>query len=163
MRPRLTILAVGRLRETFWKDAAAEYVKRLGGLASSVAVVEVPDEPTPDGASPADEAAIREREGAKLLAKVGERDYVVACDGRGKTLDSPELARRMERLCAEDGVSAFTFVVGGSLGLSDAVRERADLILSFGPMTFPHQLLRVMLLEQVYRAFKIQRGEAYHK
>lgn len=163
MRPQLSVVCVGKLRETFWRDAAAEYVKRLGGYAAKVSVVEVGDEPTPDGASAATEAAIREREGEKLLAKLGERDYVVVCDAGGRGLDSPALARTLARLCAEESVSSFAFVVGGSLGLSDAVKARANLTLSFGAMTFPHQLLRVMLLEQLYRAFKIDRGEAYHK
>lgn len=163
MRPQLSFVCVGKLREAFWRDAAAEYVKRLGGYTSKVSVVEVADEPTPDGASAATESAIREREGERLLAKLGERDFVIVCDADGRNLDSESLSRTLGRQCTEEGVSAFAFIVGGSLGLSDAVKSRADLTLSFGAMTFPHQLLRVMLLEQLYRAFKIDRGEPYHK
>lgn len=163
MRPRITVVAVGRIRDSHWKDAIAEYSKRLGGMTSGFSVAEVADEPTPDGASDADEDRIREREGERLLAKIPERDVVVACDSRGTMLDSVGLSKRLARICAEGSGTGLTFVIGGSLGLSDAVRARSDWMLSFGPMTFPHALLRVMLLEQVYRALKIERGEPYHK
>ncbi len=163
MRPRITVVAVGKIRDSHWKDAVAEYTKRLSGMTSGFSVVEVADEPTPDGASPADEDRIREREGERLLAKIPERDVVIVCDGRGLALDSVGLSKRLVRICADGSGTGLTFVIGGSLGLSAAVRSRADWMLSFGPMTFPHALLRVMLLEQVYRALKIERGEPYHK
>jgi len=163
MRPRLTLVVVGKLRESWWEDACAEYLKRLGGLASSVVVHEVADEATPQSASDADEETTRVREGERILARIPERDVVVACDGRGTRMDSVEFSRWLERRCAEGSGTGFTFVIGGSLGLSDAVRTRADQAISFGPMTFPHALARVMLLEQLYRAFRIQRGEPYHK
>jgi len=162
-RIQVTIVAVGRLRETWWRDAEAEYVKRLTPLAGRVTIVEVADEATPDGASPATEEAIRTREGARLLAKIGERAFVVTLDRGGVTLTSEAFAARLEKLAGEEGISAVAFVIGGSLGLSPDVLARADLSLSFGAFTFPHQMMRVVLLEQVYRAFKINRGEAYHK
>ncbi|MFM7323004.1 MAG: 23S rRNA (pseudouridine(1915)-N(3))-methyltransferase RlmH [Armatimonadota bacterium] len=163
VRPRITLVVVGKLRETWWEDACAEYLKRLGGLASSVVVHEVADEPTPQSASDADEARTRMREGERILARVPERDVVVALDVRGSRMDSVAFSRWMERRCAEGSGTGFTFVIGGSLGLSDAVLARADQRISYGPMTFPHALARVMLLEQLYRAFRIQRGEPYHK
>ena len=148
-RPRITLLVVGKLREAFWRDAAAEYLKRLGGLTSRIEIVEV-DEDDPA------------HEGARLLAKIPERALIFACDGRGSPLSSEELSARIERACT-DGDGHLTFLIGGSDGLSDAVRARADQCLSFGAMTFPHQLLRVMLLEQLYRALQISRGAPYHK
>jgi len=163
MRPRITVVAVGKVRDSHWKDAISEYSKRLGGYTSAFAVVEVADEPTPDGASEADETRGREREGERLLARIPERDVVVVCDSRGEQLDSVGLSRRLARTCVDGSGTGFTFVIGGSLGLADSVRERADWMLSFGSLTFPHALLRVMLLEQLFRAFKIDRGEAYHK
>jgi len=163
VRPRLTLVVVGRLRESWWQDACGEYVKRLGGVASSITVHEVADESTPHAASEADDAKVREREAERILAKIPERDVVVVCDARGKATDSVALSQWLERTCAEGSGTGFTFVVGGSLGLADSVRSRADRLLSFGPMTFPHALARVMLLEQIYRAFRIQRGEPYHK
>lgn len=163
-KPQVTVIGVGRLREKYWQDAQAEYVKRLSGYTSRLAVVEVADEPTPDAASPAEEENIRRREAERLLAKVGERDYLIALDGTlGRTLTSPQFAAHLERAAAEGGASAFAFVIGGSLGLHESVLERADLALSFGAFTYPHQLMRVILLEQLYRAAKIQRGEPYHK
>jgi 23S rRNA (pseudouridine1915-N3)-methyltransferase len=148
-RPRITLLVVGTLKESFWREAAAEYLKRLGGSTSRIDVIEV------DESDPA-------REGAKLLEKLPNRARVFACDGRGQMQSSEALSATIERACT-DGEGHLVFLIGGSDGLSDAVRERADSLLSFGPMTFPHQLLRVMLLEQLYRALQISRGSAYHK
>jgi 23S rRNA (pseudouridine1915-N3)-methyltransferase len=163
-RPQVTILAVGKLRETYFRDACAEYVKRLGRLTSAIALVEVADEATPDDASAAQEAQIRAREGERLLARVGPRDTLVVCDGgRGTMLSSEALAAWIETACAEEGSSHLVFAIGGSLGHDPQVIARAHRIVSFGPLTFPHQLLRVMLLEQLYRAFKINAGQAYHK
>lgn len=161
-RVHVTIVAVGRLRETFWKDAEAEYLKRLSGHMSKIAVAEIPDEPTPEDASEAQEEAIRQKEGTRILAQLGERDYVIALDRTGKTFNSLTFAAHLERLATE-GNSAFAYVIGGSLGLHSSVLTRADLLLSFGAFTYPHQLMRVILLEQLYRASKISRGENYHK
>lgn len=163
-KPQVKIVAVGRLRERYWQDAEAEYIKRLGAYTTRLEVIEVADEPTPDGASPAQEEEIRRREGERLLARIGEREYVVALDGsRGRAFTSTAFATHLERLAAEEGRSALAFVIGGSLGLHASVLERAELRLSFGAFTFPHQLMRVILLEQLYRAAKILRGEPYHK
>jgi 23S rRNA (pseudouridine1915-N3)-methyltransferase len=148
-RPRITLIVVGTLRETFWREASAEYVKRLGGLTSRFEIIELSED------DPA-------REGARILEKLPTRALILACDGRGKLISSEALSEKIERSCI-DGEGHLVFLIGGSDGLSDAVRERADLLLSFGPMTFPHQLLRVMLLEQLYRALQISRGSAYHK
>jgi 23S rRNA (pseudouridine1915-N3)-methyltransferase len=162
-KPQVKIVAVGRLRERHWQDAEAEYRKRLGSYTAKLTVAEVADEPTPDDAPPAQEEAIRQREGERLLVQIGQREYVIALDRSGRSFDSLGFAAHLDRITAEEGASALTFVIGGSLGLSAAVLNRADLALSFGAFTFPHQLMRVILLEQIYRAAKIQRGEPYHK
>ena len=163
-KPQVKIVAVGRLREKFWQEAEAEYRKRLGAYTTRLEMVEVADEPTPDDASTAQEEAIRQREAERILSRLGEREYVIALDGsRGKAFTSAAFAGHLERLSAEEGRSALAFVIGGSLGLHGSVLERADLAVTFGAFTFPHQIMRVLLLEQVYRAFKIQRGEPYHK
>jgi 23S rRNA (pseudouridine1915-N3)-methyltransferase len=161
-RYQVTIIAVGKLRESFWKDAEAEYRKRLSGYTSRLEVIEISDEPTPENASVTEEEAIREREGLRILNRIGERDYVIALDRQGKLWDSETFAHRLDTLATE-GNSAFTFLIGGSLGLASSVLSRASLILSFGAFTYPHQLMRVILLEQLFRAGKIQRGETYHK
>ncbi len=163
MKPQLTLVCVGKLREPFWQDADAEYRKRLTGYASKLTVWETADEPTPDNASPAQEETIRKREAKRILPKIGDRDFVIVLDGRGKTLSSPQFSQTLQTAMSEQAASAFSFVIGGSLGLHPSVLERADLVLSFGPMTFPHQLMRVVLWEQVYRAFKIAKNEPYHK
>jgi 23S rRNA (pseudouridine1915-N3)-methyltransferase len=161
-RPSITLCVVGRLREAFWRDASAEYLKRLSGLTTKIEITEVSDEPTPDDASAATEAQIRDKESERLLGKLPERAFVIVCDGGGKQLTSMQLAEKIEAVCV-DGESHLVFVIGGSLGLSDSVRARASFTLSFGALTFPHQLMRVMLLEQLYRAFQINRGATYHK
>ena len=138
-----------------------EYKKRLSSYCK-VNIVEVPDEPTPDNASPAQEEAIKRKEAEKLLAKVGERDYVIALAIEGKSLTSEEFADHLDKMAGQ-GYSTFSFIIGGSLGLHDNVLQRANYKLSFSKFTFPHQMVRTILLEQVYRAFRIQRGEPYHK
>jgi len=162
-KPAITIIAVGKLRESYWRDAEAEYRKRLGAHTTKLTIVEVADEPTPDDASAAQEETIRRREGERILAQIGDKDYAVALDLGGKTLDSVAFAAHLERATAERGASRFTFVIGGSLGLHEAVLARADLRLTFGAFTYPHQMMRIILLEQLFRAGKINRGEAYHK
>ncbi len=158
----MTIIAVGRLRETFWKEAEAEYLKRLAGHTSKIVVVEVADEPTPEAASEAQNELIRQKEATRILSQVGERDYVIALDSAGKSLNSVRFAAHLEYLATE-GNSVFTYIIGGSLGLHTSVHGRANLVLSFGAFTYPHQLMRIILLEQLYRASKIARGENYHK
>ncbi|MDO5378379.1 MAG: 23S rRNA (pseudouridine(1915)-N(3))-methyltransferase RlmH [Clostridia bacterium] len=156
----MALICVGRLKERYWREAAAEYEKRLARFGR-FEVVELPDLPEPANASPAEQAQVCRREGEAILGKIREGDIVVALVIEGKQMDSLALARKLSEL-------AFTgrrvvFVIGGSLGLSPEVVRRAAYTLSFSPMTFPHQLARVMLLEQVYRAMKIGAGERYHK
>ena len=158
---RVMVICVGRMKERFYAGAAAEYIKRLSRYCK-LEIVELPDEKTPDGASAAEEAAILEREGERILKAVREDAYMIALAIEGKALNSVEFSRRLERLGVE-GRSHITFVIGGSLGLSPAVMLRADEAVSFSRMTFPHQLMRVILLEQVYRGFRIMKGEPYHK
>lgn len=143
------------------RDAVAEYEKRLTRYVK-LDVVEVADEKTPDGASEKEEERIREKEGERLLRQIKEDDHVVALAISGKQYDSLAFARRLDgfALCGRNRV---VFVIGGSLGLSEQVLARADEELSFSKMTFPHQLMRVILLEQIYRGYRIIRGEPYHK
>lgn len=158
---KITILAVGRIKEKYLRDGIAEYVKRLGRYCR-LEIAEVADERTPDGASEAVEEQIRRTEGERLLHMIRETDYVIALAIDGKMLDSLELSAKLESLGVQ-GESSLVFVIGGSLGLSDEVLRRADYRLSFSRMTFPHQLMRVILLEQIYRSFRIMRREPYHK
>ncbi|PWK16527.1 23S rRNA (pseudouridine(1915)-N(3))-methyltransferase RlmH [Tumebacillus permanentifrigoris] len=158
---QINLLTVGKLKEKYWVGAVEEYKKRLSSYAK-VSVVEVPDEPTPDNASAAQEEQIKRKEAEKLLAKVGERDYVIALAIEGKSITSEEFAEQIDRMAGQ-GYSTFTFVIGGSLGLHETVLQRANYKLSFSKFTFPHQMVRAILLEQVYRAFRILRGEPYHK
>jgi 23S rRNA (pseudouridine1915-N3)-methyltransferase len=157
----IKILCVGKIKEKFYRDAIAEYVKRLSRYCK-LSIVEVADEKTPDRSSDAEENQIREREAARLLAQIRDTDHVIALAIDGKTYDSPGLAGHLEQL-AVSGKSSLTFVIGGSLGLDTSVLARANERLSFSAMTFPHQLMRVILLEQVYRSFRIINHEPYHK
>lgn len=157
----ITIIAVGKLKEKYLKLAIDEYVKRLGRYCK-VNILELPDEKTPDNASEKDELLIKESEGKLILSKIKERSYVIALDLNGKQLSSEEFARFIH-INGVQGNSNIVFVIGGSLGLSIDVLNRADYKLCFSKMTFPHQLFRVMLLEQVYRGFRIVNGEPYHK
>ena len=158
---KITLLTVGKCRERYWNDAAAEYRKRLGRYAD-VEILEVADEKTPDGAPEAEERRIREKEGERLLARIRDDAYVIALAIEGESPDSVELSRRLDRLWVQ-GTSHIQFVIGGSLGLSPQVLARADWKLSFSKLTFPHQMMRVILLEQIYRCFRISRNEPYHK
>ena len=158
---KITVLCVGRIKEEYFTDAVREYAKRLSRYAK-LDIAEVEDEKTPDKASDAENAAIKEKEGARLLARLPEDAYVIALAIDGKAPDSVELSRKIEDLGVR-GKSHLCFIIGGSLGLSKSVLARADERLSFSRMTFPHQLMRVILLEQLYRSFRIMRGEPYHK
>ena len=158
---RFRVLCVGKLKEGFYRDACHEFCKRLSRYAQ-VEILEVPDEKAPEQLSPAQRSQVKEAEGQRLLAKVSEGDWMVALDIAGEPLSSPQLAQRLQQW-NNQGKSRFAFLIGGSLGLSDAVLGRADQRISFGPPTFSHQLFRVMLLEQLYRACKINAGEPYHK
>ena len=153
-----TIVAVGKLKERFWADACAEYVKRLGAYAK-VKVIEVPDI---DPARAGGVTGSRNREGQAILSAVPARSHAILLAIEGRERSSEDFSHRLDEL-ALGGKSDITFVIGGSDGVSDEVRARANETLSFGPITLPHNLARVVLLEQVYRACKISRGEKYHK
>lgn len=158
---KITILCVGKVKEKFYRDAIGEYQKRLSRYCK-LEIVEVADEKTPDGASETVENQIKEKEGNRILSKIREEDYVIALVIDGKMQDSVELSKNIQQLGVR-GKSSIVFVIGGSLGLSKAVLKRANEKLSFSKMTFPHQLMRVILLEQVYRSYRIMNGEPYHK
>ncbi len=157
----ITLITVGKIKEKYYTDAIAEYSKRLSRYCS-LSVKEVPDEPTPDNASEAQERQIKEKEGEKILKQIKPGDHVIAMAIKGKSYDSVGLAEHLDDLGVR-GKSSVVFVIGGSLGLADAVLSRADEKISFSALTFPHQLMRVILLEQIYRCFRITRGEPYHK
>ncbi|MED1738113.1 23S rRNA (pseudouridine(1915)-N(3))-methyltransferase RlmH [Bacillus swezeyi] len=157
----ISIVAIGKLKEKYLKQGIDEYIKRLSAYAK-VDIIELPDEKAPENLSDQDMRIIKDKEGERILSKISPDAHVIALAIEGKMKSSEELADNMDRL-ATYGKSKVTFVIGGSLGLSDAVLKRADEKLSFSRMTFPHQLMRLILLEQVYRAFRINRGEPYHK
>ena len=158
---KITLITVGKIKEKYFSDAIAEYSKRLSRYCN-LEIVEVPDEKTPDGASEALENQIKEKEGEKILSKIPDGAYVIALAIEGKHLNSEELAEKMEKWNVS-GISHLVFIIGGSLGLASKVLNRADYKLSFSKMTFPHQLMRVILLEQIYRSFRIRNHEPYHK
>lgn len=158
---KITILAVGKLKEKYWKQAISEYEKRLGAY-SKIEIIEVPDEKAPENMSDKEIEQVKEKEGQRLLAKIKPQATVITLEIQGKMLSSEGLAEEMQRRMTQ-GQSDFVFVIGGSNGLHEDVLKRSNYALSFSKMTFPHQMMRVVLIEQVYRAFKIMRGEAYHK
>lgn len=157
----VTVICVGKLRERFFADAAAEYLKRLRRLMP-VTVIEVPDEPEPVQPGEVQNEMTLRREGERILARLSDRDHVIALCVDARQYESPELAARLDGLFTQ-GKSHIIFVIGGSLGLHPSVLARADERMSMSRMTFPHQLARVMLLEQLFRAAKINAGERYHK
>ena len=158
---KITVIAVGKIKEKFYTDAIAEYSKRLSRYCR-LEVIQVADEKTPDGASEAQERQIKEKEGSRILAQIKDGAYVIALAVQGTMLSSEQLASKLNKL-GVDGQSQIVLIIGGSLGLSDEVLKRADYHLSFSPMTFPHLLMRVILLEQIYRSYRIISGEPYHK
>lgn len=157
----IAIITVGKLKEKYLKDGIAEYAKRLGAYCQ-LNIVEVADEKAPEQLSDTEAELIKQKEGERILAKVPQDSHVIALAIEGKSLSSEQLASQIEQL-ATYGTSKITFIIGGSLGLSKEVMQRANSTLSFSKMTFPHQLMRLILVEQVYRAFRINRGEPYHK
>ena len=158
---KITVISVGKIKEKYFTGAIEEYAKRLSRYCK-LDLIEVPDEKTPDGASEGLELQIKEKEGERILQKIPDGAFVVALAIDGKMLDSEELAGQMERWNV-GGISHVVFLIGGSLGLAPTVLKRADYKLSFSKMTFPHQLVRVILLEQIYRSFRIRNHEPYHK
>lgn len=158
---KIKLVTVGKLKEKYLKDGIAEYAKRLGRFCK-LDLVELPDEKTPDRASDLEKQQILDKEGQRILSKIGEREFVFVLDIQGRQYPSEDFSALIAD-AAVRGFSDLTFVIGGSLGLSAAVKDRADLRISFGLLTLPHQLMRLVLLEQIYRAFMIQQGSPYHK
>ncbi|MBQ6078484.1 MAG: 23S rRNA (pseudouridine(1915)-N(3))-methyltransferase RlmH [Clostridia bacterium] len=154
------ILCVGKLKERYFEDACAEFQKRLGRFCN-FEIVEVPDEKAPESLHPKDELLVLDKEGKRLMRAIGEKDFVVALAIDGRQMTSEAFAAFLEE--KEIEARPLTFVIGGSLGLSNEVYARADMRLSFSKMTFPHRIARLLFLEQLYRGFKIRRNEAYHK
>ena len=158
---KVTILCVGKLKEKFYAEAAAEYAKRLSRYCK-LEILELPEERLPENPSPAQIAAALEKEAAAIRSRLPSSALIIALCVEGKFLSSPDLAQELAKWTV-DGASHFTFLIGGSFGLHPSVKEKAQLRLSMSPMTFPHHLARVMVLEQIYRAFQINAGTRYHK
>ena len=158
---KITILTVGKIKEKYLRDAIAEYSKRLSRYAK-LEIIEVADEKTPDNASETVETNIKNKEAERLLKYIRDDAYLITLEIKGKQLTSEELAQKIDTLGVQ-GTSHIIFVIGGSLGLGEEVLKRSNYALSFSKMTFPHQLMRVILLEQIYRSYRINCGELYHK
>jgi len=158
---KITLISVGKIKEKYFTGAINEYAKRLTKYCK-LEQVEVPDEKAPENLSDKEMIQVKDKEGERILAKIPEQAYVIALAIEGKQLTSEELSKTIDKL-GVSGTSHIVFVIGGSLGLADAVLKRANYKLSFSKMTFPHQLMKVVLLEQVYRAYRISRNEPYHK
>lgn len=158
---KITVITVGKLKEKFFREAVSEYEKRLGRYCR-LEIRETADEKTPDGASETEREQILQKEGARIAKFLPDCAYVVTLEIEGRKFTSEAFAGEIERL-GVNGVGHIVFVIGGSLGLHNTIKKRADLSVSFSDMTFPHQLMRVVLLEQIYRAFRIINGEPYHK
>lgn len=157
---KITVACVGTLKEKYWQEGLAEYVKRLVPFCK-LAITAIPEEKMPADPAPAEKERVLAKETERLLAVIPPHAYVIVLDVVGKQLSSPELAAKLADLTVQ-GVSHVVFVIGGAFGFTDALRQRAQLRLSFSRLTFTHQMMRVLLLEQIYRAFKINRGEKYH-
>ncbi|WP_227394993.1 23S rRNA (pseudouridine(1915)-N(3))-methyltransferase RlmH [Jeotgalibacillus aurantiacus] len=158
---KISIITVGKLKEKYLKQGIAEYTKRLSAYAT-IDLIEVPDEKAPENLSEADMTIVKQKEGERILAKIAPDTHVITLEIDGKQLTSEQLAKELDQL-ATYGKSKIAFIIGGSLGLSDEVKQRSNYALSFSKMTFPHQLIKLVLLEQVYRSFRIVRNEPYHK
>ena len=158
---RITLITVGKIKEKYLKDAIAEYTKRLSKYCK-LEIIEVADEKTPDNASEVVEHAIRVKEAERILRYIKDDAYVITLEINGKQLSSEELADKIDKLGVQ-GTSHIIFIIVGSIGLGEDVLKKSDFAVSFSKMTFPHQLMRVILLEQVYRSYRIISGEPYHK
>ena len=158
---KITVIAIGKIKEKFYKDAIAEYSKRLSRYCK-LEIIEVLDEKTPDGISAREENNIKDKEAQKVLNFLKNDSYKIALDIKGNNYDSIGMSRKIHQL-GVDSIGQITFIIGGSLGLSDKVLDIVNEKISFSNMTFPHQLMRVILLEQIYRSFKIISKEPYHK
>jgi len=158
---KITIIAVGKIKEKYIKQGIKEFKKRLNNY-TKLSIIEIPDEKAPENLSEKEMEIVKDTEGENILKKLDNYSYVISLDKDGDQLSSIDFAKKIKKLTVL-GNSSFTFIIGGSLGLSDEVLKKSNLKLSFSKMTFPHQLFRLILLEQVYRAFRINRGEPYHK
>lgn len=158
---QITIICIGKLKEKYWKDAVIEYSKRLSKYCK-LDIVELPDEKAPETMSDAQQQQVIQKEGQKILKAIKSDSIVIALAIKGKMFSSEQFACQIEQYTVE-GKSHITFIIGGSLGLSDEVMNKSDTAISFSAMTFPHQMMRVILLEQIYRAMKIIKNEPYHK
>ncbi|HEW4698139.1 TPA: 23S rRNA (pseudouridine(1915)-N(3))-methyltransferase RlmH [Streptococcus pneumoniae] len=158
---KIKVVTVGKLKEKYLKDGIAEYSKRISRFAK-FEMIELSDEKTSDKASESENQKILEIEGQRILSKIADRDFVIVLAIEGKTFFSEEFSKQLEETSIK-GFSTLTFIIGGSLGLSSSVKNRANLSVSFGRLTLPHQLMRLVLVEQIYRAFTIQQGFPYHK
>jgi 23S rRNA (pseudouridine1915-N3)-methyltransferase len=158
---KITVITVGKIKEKFLKDAIAEYSKRLSKYCK-LEIIEVADEKTPDNASEVVEDSIRSKEAERILKYVKDDAFVITLEINGKQLSSEELADKIDKLGVQ-GTSHIIFIIGGSIGLGHEVLQKSNFALSFSKMTFPHQLMRVVLLEQIYRSYRIINGEPYHK
>lgn len=158
---KIKVVTVGKLKEKYLKDGIAEYSKRISRFAK-FEMIELSDEKTPDKASESENQKILEIEGQRILSKIADRDFVIVLAIEGQTFFSEEFSKQLEETSIK-GFSTLTFIIGGSLGLSSSVKNRANLSVSFGRLTLPHQLMRLVLVEQIYRAFTIQQGFPYHK
>lgn len=157
----IKIICVGKLKEKYWKEAVSEYSKRLNAYCK-LTINEVRDEKISDSNSSADEEKVKDMEGKQILKNIKDSEYVICLDLSGEELNSIQLSEKLEKL-ALTGTNQVDFIIGGSLGIGKEVLDRADEKMSFSKLTFPHQMIRTILLEQIYRAFKISRGEVYHK
>lgn len=157
----IKLISVGKLKEKYLKEGIAEYTKRLGRFAK-IELIEVPDEKTPDKSSPVENQRILTKEAERILPKIGDRDFVIVLAIEGQQFPSDQFSQLLQTKMSM-GYSTITFIIGGSLGLDDRVKQRANQHLSFGLLTLPHQLMRLVLVEQIYRAFMIAEGSPYHK
>lgn len=157
----IIIICIGKLKEKYWREALEEYTKRLSKYCN-LEIIELKEARLPDKGSVAEEQAVKQEEGKNILKHIKNDFYLISLEINGKELSSESLSEKMNNLAIE-GKSNVVFVIGGSLGLSQEVSDRADYKLSFSKMTFPHQMMRVILLEQIYRGFKIIKNETYHK
>ena len=158
---KITIISVGKIKEKYYRDAIKEYENRLSRYCK-LEILEVDDEKTPDKVSETQETQIKAKEAERILKYIKEDAFLITLEIAGEMKNSEELAQKIEKLCTQ-GVSHLQFVIGGSLGLHNSICARANFHLSFSKMTFPHQLMRVILLEQIYRSYRIINGEPYHK
>ena len=158
---KVTLLTVGKVKEKYLRDGIDEYAKRLSRYCN-LSILEMEDEKTPDEASETEEELIKKKEADRLFKYIKDDAYVIALAINGRQLDSPEFSKKIDSL-GLSGKSNLTFIIGGSLGLHDSILKRADMLLSFSKMTFPHQLMRMIFLEQLYRAYRIMKNEPYHK